>query len=685
MLPISNRHRSRMRPTLSALTILLCFPALIILLVGAPRSFAQGNPPFSNRIVPAVAIKAGVAPPKIDGDLSDPVWKDVPKADNFINPDSGKPVEDQTEVWMTYDKTSVYLAFYCHDSKPNEIVARETVRDSRMENDDSVRVILDPYLTRKYEDYNFLTVNAIGTRSSQFAGGRAGKVEWQGDWEAATKRVSDGWTLEIRIPWAILNYPRKSGSSDFGFNFRRDQQRTKLTSFFSNKGPQGFANFDATWKGVVTPTKAWKPKLSTLPYILPSTQIDGGHSQIRFGLDSRYQPTPELTAVGTISPDFQSVEGAVESIAFSRSERFVRDKRPFFQEGQNNIGLGENYQLGLLFNTARIKKVDTGLKLYGKLDPKTSIGALASIGFSHEANFVTSVRRDLSSTSSAQFFLQQHLEQGKDNSVFAMASNARKGKWSLDGQLAQTLGPEAGGTEWTGAISLEDKNFFSTLRYRNVGRTFVDRLGFIDFNDYQGFSSFNEGGASWRKKGSFRGYMFSGFFDWDWHQDGRPFRRQGNLNVSLDTKSDYQIGLGLSGGKFDDSNDLLYTASFGGNVSNRFRQWNLQFTTGKQADRPYTSIGPAFSYRFFKKLDLAVGSFIQNYEGVSQQTIVTFNYEINPFQSWGGRVVVQDNDTNFYVSYHNSGRKGTDSYFILGDPNSKRFVKRLTLKFVFSI
>ena len=139
------------------------------------------------------------------------------------------------------------------------------------------------------------------------------------------------------------------------------------------------------------------------------------------------------------------------------------------------------------------------------------------------------------------------------------------------------------------------------------------------------------------------------------------------------------------GGKFDESNDLLYSASFGGNVSNRFKQWNVQFTTGKQADRPYTAVGPTISYRFFKKLDLIVGSFIQNYEGVSQQTIVTFNYEINPFQSWGGRAVIQDNDTNFYVSYHNSGRKGTDSYFILGDPNSKRFVKRLTLKFVFSI
>ena len=470
-----------------------------------------------------------------------------------------------------------------------------------------------------------------------------------------------------------------------GFNLRRDQARTKLSSFYSNRGPQGFAEFDASWQGVLPPAKAWKPRLSTLPYILPSIQDGGGHSQVRFGLDTRYQPTPELTAVGTISPDFQSVEGAVESIAFSRSERFVPDKRPFFQEGGGNIGFGESYQLGLLFNTGRIKKVDTGIKLYGKLDPKTTIGTLATVGFGKETNVVANVRRDLSSTSSATFFAQQHLENGRDNSVLAFGTNGRKGKWEADVQLAQTYGTNAGGTGWTGAINLQDKNLFSTLRYRNVGRTFNDRLGYIEFNDYQGFSNYNEGGAQWRKKGTFRNYYFSGGFNWDWKQDGTPFRRTANINLNLETKNDYGIGFGVYGGKFEESGDLIFNFGIGGNNSNRFKAWNVQFATGTQADRPYTSVGPSLNLRIFKKLDISVGSFIQNYEGVSQQTIVTMNYEINPFQSWGGRVVVQDNDTNFYVSYHNSGRKGTDTYFIIGDPNAKRFVKRLTLKLVFSI
>ena len=668
----------------SYIILFLCL--LSGLIIGyAPNSEAQGKPPFSNRELKAMAIPAGVEPPKLDGDLSDPAWKFASKADNFINPENNNPALDQTEAYLLYDKNAIYVAFYCHDSKPEQIVARETVRDSQMFNDDTVRIILDPFLNRKYEDYNFLTINARGTRQTEFAGGRAGKVEWQGDWEAISKIVKDGWITEIRIPWEILPYPRKTGAFNMGFNLRRDQQRTKLSSFYSNRGPSGQSQYDGTWQGVLPPAKAWKPRLSTLPYILPQIQEGGGHSQIRFGLDSRYQPTPELTAVGTISPDFQSVEGAVESIAFSRSERFVRDKRPFFQEGRNDIGLGEGYQIGLLFNTARIKKVDTGLKLYGKLDPKTTIGTLATVGFGSEANFVGNIRRDLSSTSSANFFAEQHLERGKDNSVFAFATNQRKGKWSIDGQLAQTLGTEAGGTAWTGAVNIDDKNLFSTLRYRNVGRTFKDRLGFIEFNDYQGLSNYNEGGAPWRKKGTFRNYSFSGGFNWDWKQDGTPFRRAGNLNLSFETKNDYSIGFGIYGGKFEESTDTIYNVSFGGSVSNRFKSWGVQFSTGTQADRPYTSVGPMINLRVFKKLDISVGSFIQNYEGVSQQTIVTMNYEINPFQSWGGRVVVQDNDTNFYVSYHNSGRKGTDSYFILGDPNARRFVKRLTLKFVFSI
>ncbi|MCA1596509.1 MAG: hypothetical protein LC772_08820 [Chloroflexi bacterium] len=172
---------------------------------------------------------------------------------------------------------------------------------------------------------------------------------------------------------------------------------------------------------------------------------------------------------------------------------------------------------------------------------------------------------------------------------------------------------------------------------------------------------------------------------WDWHQNGAPFRRQDGLYGQVETRSDYRIGMGVSGGKYDRQTDLVYSVNLAGGVSNRFRNYSLNLSTGKEADKPYSSIGPGFSLRMFKKLDLVLNSFLQNYQGVGQQHVLTFNYELSPTRSWGGRVVLQDADTNWYLAYRNAGHTGTETYFIIGDPNSARFTRQALLKVVFAL
>jgi len=48
-------------------------------------------------------------------------------------------------------------------------------------------------------------------------------------------------------------------------------------------------------------------------------------------------------------------------------------------------------------------------------------------------------------------------------------------------------------------------------------------------------------------------------------------------------------------------------------------------------------------------------------------------------------MVIQDSGSNIYFSYRNSGRRGMDTYFIIGDPNAQRTVKRVMLKLVFAL
>lgn len=324
------------------------------------------------------------------------------------------------------------------------------------------------------------------------------------------------------------------------------------------------------------------------------------------------------------------------------------------------------------------------MKFYGKVTPNTTVGMLGTFDVGNQANLITNIRREINATSNATFMWAQRLEPGADNSTLVFAPNIRRGKWGITGKIAQTLGPGAGGLGWTTSLDLQDKNLFATMRYRHVAANFLDSLGFIPFTDYHGWSSFISWSAPWRK-GALRGFEVSLYPEWDSHLDGRPFRRRANLGISLETRSDYQFGLNIEGGKFNQDNDLTYSFNVGGNTSNRFRRWNLSLTTGKLADRPYTAFGPSLNWRLFGQFDISLSTFIQNYDTASQQYILTFNNQISPFKSWGGRLVLENSHFNIYLSYRNAGRGGTDTYFIIGDPNADSFAQRVMIKWVFAL
>lgn len=657
---------------------------LFCLGVSAPLLAQPAAPDYANRPLQAVKVPENTPLPEIDGVLNDAIWTHAAKAEIFCDPQTSRPIADQTVAYVLYNKDCIYIAFHCQDSQPERIFARETVRDADLENDDHVLVEFDTFLTYKWNDYSAFSVNPLGTRRSRMGGGRANKLEWQGDWQAAAKRGKDGWTAEMRIPWGILSYPRADKPIQMGINFRRWQPRTQIMSLWSNLGPQMFNEREGLWQNVEVPVQVWRPRASFLPYFMPSLRGTGGNSQARVGLDARFQPTPELTAVATLNPDFASVEGAVESINFSRSERFVPDFRPFFLEGRNYLQLGEDYQLGSMFNTARIEKVDTGVKLYGKITPSTTLGMLTTLAPGRQNHIVTQLRRELSPTSNVNFMALQRLAPGEDNTVLAIEPNIRWGKWSVNAQGAMSLGREAGGGAWTSSVDLQDTNFFGTLRYRSVAPNFLNRMGYIPFVDYHGLSGYFSWYTPWRK-GFFRSMGLEFFPTWDWHTDGRPFRRQGGLSFGVQTRSDYQFGVNVNGGKFDDETDFTYGLRFQSGVTNRFRQWGFFVTTGQQANQPFTAYGVDFAFRLGQKFDIAYSTYLQSYQGFEQQHILTLNYQLDPFRAWGGRVVIQNSAVNFYLSYRNAGRRGMDTYIILGDPNADSFVQRVMVKFVYAL
>ncbi len=416
---------------------------------------ALAQNPASKRHIAAVKVDR---PPVLHGDLSDPIWKTGAKAAGFVDLQNGSLVADQTTTYLLYDEKNIYIGFECLDSHPEGIVGRETVRDTKFQQnsngnqnkEDNVEVDFDPFLTHQGNDISQFSVNAIGTRSAALAGGRGGKAEWKGDWDAAVKKTDTGWTCEMRIPWASFNYPANKSKTSMGINFQRFQDRTKLNSIWSNTTTQGFIELEGIWDQVLVPQATFKPKLSVLPYLL--TGATPNEESAKVGVDARYTITPQLTAVGSFNPDFSTVEGAIQSIQFTHTQRSIPERRPFFLEGGNYFYNQTNINdIGLFFYANRIPTFDLGAKVYGKLAANDTIGLLDTNSFSGRNDFVGKFEHSFSETSSGGAMVVQTESPTGHNTVGVLDDHQRWGKLAFETLDAHSSGPGAGGARMLSA------------------------------------------------------------------------------------------------------------------------------------------------------------------------------------------------------------------------------------------
>ena len=636
---------------------------------------------YSNRKIAAVKT---TTPPTIDGDLSDACWATAPTAETFTDGQNGNLVADGTTAQILYDEKFLYVSFKCKDSQSDKIVARETVRDTQYQgngtDDDNVEVSFDAFNTRKFEALSRFSLNALGTRSALLAGGRANKVEWQGDWDGAVKRTTEGWTAEMRIPWKILNYPSSKKPLNIGLNFGRFQNRTRIFSQWSNLTASGFLEREGEWTGVEAPKTAFRPHTSLLPYVLFGNK--GGTPTFNSGVDARITLTPQLTGIASLNPDFATVENALTSIQFSRRERIADETRPFFLEGGNNFRVANINIIGNYFLSQRIGRFDVGTKLYGNVTSKDRLGLLQTIEFGKRNDFALNWNHSQSDTSSIDFFVSQKSANDDNNTVGVVNEQFRRGKLDISGQVALSSGRNAGGDAKQFSILYQDKLNLSAIAYQEVSPLFRAADGFVSFTDNRGALLVENWGAEWRK-GFWRGFFVNAEASHSWHYDGKPFQRGGDVSLNLQTRKDVSLNFGANYNRFDEQTDATFSAGFTVGSSNRFRQWGADVSWGKLGDRPSFFVGPHFSYRVFRKLDIGFNGSVQSLDGVTHQQQLTFNYELSPTRSLGGRVVFQNGATNAYAFYRNSGGKGVNLFVIFGDPNAQKSVLKLQVKAVY--
>ncbi len=310
---------------------------------------------------PVIQAPVCEAPPVIDGVLDDACWQQAYHSGDFWNTRDQCAPNEGTEVWLCVDAEAFYAAVYCHDSQPQHISCQETKRGGDIWNDDYVTVGIDADHCGE-RIYTF-HVTANGTQCEDIPGGSDAKIEWRGDWQAAGRVVDDGWVAEVRIPFSILRYP--AGQSVWGVFVRRHHARTSNMFNWPPQPEQWDSHEIAELRGLKLPV------FKARPVIMPNVQTEWGAGRLRtnWSLDAKYTHKSGVTAVLSLTPDFRNIEDEVESIDFSYTERWYRDRRPFFVEGEDYM------PPGTIFYSRRIPEFDVGVKAFGSVGG-TTVGLL---------------------------------------------------------------------------------------------------------------------------------------------------------------------------------------------------------------------------------------------------------------------------------------------------------------------
>jgi hypothetical protein len=364
---------------------------LAICLLGllAPRGFPASAAPA--QALRAVRVEKG---PKLDGNLDDKVWEQaVPFTDfRMAEPNPDSPPTEKTELRVIYDQDDLYLGIYCFDSEPAKVSGQTMAHDAFEDedvSDDLVRVLLDPFQDKR-NAYIFF-VNARGSRSEGLAYGESFSLNWDGIWDARSRILTDGWSVEIKIPFKTISF--NPSLEYWGLNVERYIPRkqeiirlsgTTLDSFFYN------AMEAARLEGIVGVKQG--TGITFRPFGKMSTATDfeltsEAEQKLDGGFDLYKNFTPNLVGAFSFNTDFAETEVDERQVNLTRFPLFYPEKRTFFLEGSEifnfgttsgiqyhtsfiplfsrRIGLFQESQIPILF----------GAKLYGKMG-NTSLGFL---------------------------------------------------------------------------------------------------------------------------------------------------------------------------------------------------------------------------------------------------------------------------------------------------------------------
>jgi len=355
---------------------------------------------------------------KVDGLLNEESWKGTERAGNFtrVTPvDTGFAVA-QTVVYITYDKSYLYVGAVCFDPLPGKRPVESLRRDFEFNRNDNFRVHLDTYnnLTNGYA----FGVSAAGAQcDGVIVNGSQSSFTWDTKWKSEVKSYDDRWVAEMAIPFRSLRY--FGGENEWGINFGRLDLKTNEKSAWAPV-PRQFPHNSLPYAG----TLLWdKPldkaglRLSFIPYATSRVikDTEAGHPvswKWNAGFDTKMILSTSMNLDLTVNPDYSQVEEDRQQTNLDRFELFYPERRQFFLENSDLFANLGNSQAQPFFSR-RIGlnvPVNFGGRLTGRIGNKWRIGMMdiqtGSKGDYLSSNYAVAVlQREIFSRSSIVGFL----------------------------------------------------------------------------------------------------------------------------------------------------------------------------------------------------------------------------------------------------------------------------------------
>ncbi len=456
----------------------------------------------------AVRVEGGQRP-AIDGDISDAVWARAKIINEFyqVEPKGGEPATERTEVRVLYDNDALYFSFYCHDSDPANIPLGAKARDQNVVNGDFVRIYIDPNMTRR-NGYAF-EVNVLGGRADALLSNNGEPIyQWNTIWAAKSKRVADGWTVEVEIPFRSISFD--AARQDWGLDLYRRMWRIServrwtsadptintfdLTNIGTLTGIQGISQglgLDIQTFGAVRYKHEWDPLASE------------DDTKLAFSGNVFYKITPNLTGTLTANPDFSNTPLDQRRINTSRFALFLPETRDFFLQDASAFEFGgRSFQVdpnGAAFFSRNIGLVDglpvsivAGGKLSGTVGD-WNIGAFSALadGLAGSERQVLSVARVsrpvLAESKFGVMFTNGDPTGDTDNTVFGGDFQYHDSNFLGDKQLIVDTSVLRSQSSLNGddnqyalSIAYPNEPWGWSLDLREVGENFTPALGFVN-------------------------------------------------------------------------------------------------------------------------------------------------------------------------------------------------------------